>query len=115
MFEPISLFNSFFTATVKENSRSLLNFDAYVDWHQRHEFLKCKLVSSTNNGITHSFANFFIIVELPLNIHSDYATYETQFGYVQRPTHKNTTWDIAKVGFQELVWDRAVVDHLCSV
>ena len=36
-------------------------------------------------------------VELPLNIHSEYATYETQFGYVQRPTHKNTTWDIAKV------------------
>lgn len=36
-------------------------------------------------------------VELPLNIHSDNATYETQFGFVQRPTHKNTTWDIAKV------------------
>ncbi|KJA22158.1 glycoside hydrolase family 38 protein [Hypholoma sublateritium FD-334 SS-4] len=63
------------TATVKDNSRSLFNFDAVVDWHQRHEFLK---------------------FELPLNIHSDNATYETQFGYVQRPTHKNTTWDIAK-------------------
>jgi len=36
-------------------------------------------------------------VELPLNIHNDNATYETQFGHVQRPTHKNTTWDIAKV------------------
>ncbi|TFK38533.1 glycoside hydrolase family 38 protein [Crucibulum laeve] len=63
------------TATVKDNSRSLFNFDAIVDWHQRHEFLK---------------------FELPLNIHNDNATYETQFGYVQRPTHKNTTWDIAK-------------------
>ncbi|PPQ95115.1 hypothetical protein CVT25_011658 [Psilocybe cyanescens] len=63
------------TATVKDNSRSLFNFDAVVDWRQRHEFLK---------------------FELPLNIHSDNATYETQFGYVQRPTHKNTTWDIAK-------------------
>jgi len=61
------------TATVKENSR--FNFEAYIAWHQRHEILK---------------------FELPLNIHSDYATYETQFGYVQRPTHKNTTWDIAK-------------------
>lgn len=30
-------------ATVKENSRSLFNFDATVDWHQRHEFLKCML------------------------------------------------------------------------
>jgi alpha-mannosidase len=37
------------------------------------------------------------LVELPLDIHSPNATYETQFGYVQRPTHKNTTWDIAKV------------------
>ncbi len=35
-------------------------------------------------------------VELPLDIHNDNATYETQFGHVQRPTHKNTTWDIAK-------------------
>ncbi|KAG6826715.1 hypothetical protein H0H92_014762 [Tricholoma furcatifolium] len=63
------------TATTKANSRSLFNFDAVVDWRQRHEFLK---------------------FELPLNIHSDNATYETQFGHVQRPTHKNTTWDIAK-------------------
>ena len=33
---------------------------------------------------------------LPLDIHNDFATYETQFGHVQRPTHKNTTWDMAK-------------------
>jgi alpha-mannosidase len=63
------------TATVRDSSRSLFNFEAEIDWHQRHEFLK---------------------FELPLNINSPYATYETQFGYVQRPTHKNTTWDIAK-------------------
>ncbi|RDB17533.1 Alpha-mannosidase [Hypsizygus marmoreus] len=63
------------TASTKENSRSLFRFDAVVDWHQRHEFLK---------------------FELPLNIHNDNATYETQFGHVQRPTHKNTTWDMAK-------------------
>ena len=35
-------------------------------------------------------------VEVPLNIHSDVATYEAPFGHVQRPTHKNTTWDLAK-------------------
>ncbi|KAK1215351.1 Glycoside hydrolase, 38 vacuolar alpha mannosidase [Marasmius sp. AFHP31] len=63
------------TATVNTDSRSLFRFDAVVDWHQRHEFLK---------------------FEVPLNIHSDNATYETQFGWVQRPTHKNTTWDMAK-------------------
>ncbi|KAF5347291.1 hypothetical protein D9756_009971 [Leucocoprinus leucothites] len=63
------------SATTKPNSRSLFNFDTVVDWHQRHELLK---------------------FELPLNISNPNATYETQFGYVQRPTHKNTTWDIAK-------------------
>lgn len=62
-------------ASVQQNSRSFFNFSAVVDWHQRHEFLK---------------------FQLPLNIRSDNATYETQFGHVQRPTHKNTTWDIAK-------------------
>ncbi|KAI0742249.1 glycoside hydrolase family 38 protein [Daedaleopsis nitida] len=63
------------TASLKKNSRSFFRFDAEVDWHERHEFLK---------------------FELPLNIRNDYATYETQFGHVQRPTHKNTTWDMAK-------------------
>ncbi|KAI0338667.1 hypothetical protein BDW22DRAFT_1362757 [Trametopsis cervina] len=62
-------------ATLKPGSRSLFNFAAVVDWHERHEFLK---------------------FELPLDIHNDNATYETQFGHVQRPTHKNTTLDIAK-------------------
>ncbi|KAF7980211.1 hypothetical protein HWV62_39313 [Athelia sp. TMB] len=69
------------TASLKANSRSLFVFDAVVDWHQRHEFLK---------------------FELPLNIHSDNATYETQFGHVQRPTHKNTTWDMAKFEYADL-------------
>ena len=36
------------------------------------------------------------LVELPLNISNDNATYETPFGHVQRPTPKNATWDIAK-------------------
>ncbi|KAJ7199975.1 glycoside hydrolase family 38 protein [Mycena pura] len=62
-------------ASTKVGSRSMFRFDAWVDWHQRHEFLK---------------------FELPLDLHSDNATYETQFGWVQRPTHKNTTWDMAK-------------------
>ncbi|TFK83854.1 glycoside hydrolase family 38 protein [Polyporus arcularius HHB13444] len=61
--------------SLKKNSRSFFRFDAEVDWHERHEFLK---------------------FELPLNIKNDFATYETQFGHVQRPTHKNTTWDMAK-------------------
>ncbi|KAK7027819.1 glycoside hydrolase family 38 protein [Favolaschia claudopus] len=62
-------------ASTKLDSRSMFRFDAWVDWRQRHEFLK---------------------FELPLALNSDNATYETQFGWVQRPTHKNTTWDMAK-------------------
>ncbi|KDQ11808.1 glycoside hydrolase family 38 protein [Botryobasidium botryosum FD-172 SS1] len=62
-------------ATLKKNSRSFVRFDAEVDWHQRHEFLK---------------------FEIPLNIKNDNATFETQFGFVSRPTHKNTTLDMAK-------------------
>lgn len=27
---------------MKKDSRSLFIFDAVVDWHERHEFLKCK-------------------------------------------------------------------------
>ncbi|KAJ7889028.1 galactose mutarotase-like domain-containing protein [Mycena leptocephala] len=63
-------------ASTKLDSRGMFRFDAWVDWHQRHEFLK---------------------FELPLAISNDNATYETQFGWVQRPTHKNTTWDMAKL------------------
>ncbi|KZV60805.1 glycoside hydrolase family 38 protein [Peniophora sp. CONT] len=61
--------------TLESNSRPSFTFNAQVDWHERHEFLK---------------------FELPLDIHNDFATYETQFGHVQRPTHGNTTWDMAK-------------------
>ncbi len=32
----------------------------------------------------------------PVNINSDFATYDIQFGNVRRPTHTNTSWDIAK-------------------
>ncbi|KIJ30485.1 glycoside hydrolase family 38 protein [Sphaerobolus stellatus SS14] len=63
------------SATMKRSSRSFLRFDAEVDWHERHKFLK---------------------FTIPLNIHNDNAVYEAPFGWVQRPTHKNTSWDIAK-------------------
>ncbi|RKP25625.1 galactose mutarotase-like domain-containing protein [Syncephalis pseudoplumigaleata] len=52
-----------------------LDFENEVDWDENRQLLK---------------------VEFPVDIHSDYATYETQFGYVQRPTHYNTSWDYAK-------------------
>ncbi|CAD6569406.1 MAG: Glycoside hydrolase, 38 vacuolar alpha mannosidase [Tremellales sp. Tagirdzhanova-0007] len=62
-------------ASVKADARSMVRFNAVVDWREKHKFLK---------------------FELPLDIHSDNATYESQFGYVSRPTHRNTSWDAAK-------------------
>lgn len=48
---------------------------ADVDWHEEHKFLK---------------------VEFPVDVTSLTATYETQFGLIERPTHYNTSWDMAK-------------------
>ena len=52
-----------------------VDFDNYVDWHEDHVLLKAAF---------------------PLDIIADNATYEIQFGHVQRPTHRNTSWDEAK-------------------
>jgi alpha-mannosidase len=46
-----------------------------VDWREREKFLK---------------------VALPIDVHTDHAAYETQFGHVTRPTHENTSWEAAK-------------------
>ncbi|TLS52462.1 alpha-mannosidase [Paenibacillus antri] len=32
----------------------------------------------------------------PVNVRSDHVNCEIQFGYIQRPTHRNTMWDYAK-------------------
>jgi alpha-mannosidase len=52
-----------------------LDFACEVDWHEKHKFLK---------------------VEFPLNVRAPFATYEIQFGHVQRPTHFNTPYDLAR-------------------
>ncbi|MDP1805684.1 MAG: glycoside hydrolase family 38 C-terminal domain-containing protein, partial [Acidimicrobiales bacterium] len=52
-----------------------LDFVTEVDWHERHRFLK---------------------VAFPVNVHSDRATFEIQFGHVSRPTHQNTSWEQAR-------------------
>ena len=54
---------------------SLIEFETYVDWHESHQMLKAAF---------------------PTDIHTQRATYEIQFGTVERPTHKNTDWDRAK-------------------
>jgi len=52
-----------------------LSFDTFVSWHENRKFLK---------------------VEFPLNVRNDVATYSIQYGNLQRPTHNNTSWDMAK-------------------
>ncbi|KAJ1933312.1 Glycoside hydrolase, 38 vacuolar alpha mannosidase [Linderina macrospora] len=52
-----------------------LEFDSHIDWHENRKCLK---------------------VSFTWDISNDMATYETQFGVVQRPTHRNTSWDMAK-------------------
>lgn len=52
-----------------------VKFHTKVKWHENRKFLK---------------------VEFPFDVHSMNATYEIQFGHLQRPTHGNTSWDWAK-------------------
>ncbi|MEM9414598.1 MAG: alpha-mannosidase [Planctomycetota bacterium] len=52
-----------------------IDFETRVDWQERHRFLKAAF---------------------PVNVRSEQATYDIQFGHVQRPTHDNTSWDLAR-------------------
>ncbi|MDY6877235.1 MAG: alpha-mannosidase [Chloroflexota bacterium] len=52
-----------------------LDFETVIDWRERHTLLK---------------------VAFPVEVLSPVATYEIQWGNVQRPTHRNTSWDWAR-------------------
>ncbi len=52
-----------------------IRFDTWVDWHEEHKFLKTLF---------------------PINVNTTKATCEIQFGSVERPTHRNTSWDLAR-------------------
>jgi len=52
-----------------------LQFETTVDWHEDNRLLK---------------------VAFPVSVRSPRATYEIQFGHVERPTHANTSWDVAR-------------------
>ncbi|CAI5759342.1 unnamed protein product [Candida verbasci] len=60
----------------QEHSNSFVKFASTVEWHETYKFLKVQ---------------FPITLNTTLN-----ANYETQFGLTSRPTHFNTTWDIAR-------------------
>ncbi|RMD41839.1 hypothetical protein DV735_g3257, partial [Chaetothyriales sp. CBS 134920] len=62
-------------ATDRDDVPSYVSVEAEVEWHETMKFLK---------------------VEFPVDVTSTEANYETQFGVVRRPTHYNTSWDMAK-------------------
>ncbi|KAL7266692.1 Glycoside hydrolase, 38 vacuolar alpha mannosidase [Rhizina undulata] len=54
---------------------SYVEFENEIEWREDMRFLK---------------------VEFPVDVHNTEASYETQYGIVRRPTHYNTSWDMAK-------------------
>lgn len=55
--------------------RRRVDFRTKVDWHESHKLLK---------------------VAFPVDIVASKATYEIPFGALERPTHRNTSWDQAQ-------------------
>lgn len=52
-----------------------IDFETRIDWREKQMLLK---------------------VAFPTNIHNNQATYDIQWGHMQRPTHQNTSWDQAR-------------------
>lgn len=52
-----------------------IDFNTYIDWKNHQVLLK---------------------TAFPIDINVNKATYEIQYGNVERPTHSNTSWDMAK-------------------
>ncbi len=52
-----------------------LRFITRVDWHEDHTMLR---------------------VNFPVNVQTDRAAFDIQYGHVFRPTHRNTSWDKAR-------------------
>lgn len=52
-----------------------IRFDTWVDWQEERKMLK---------------------VGFPVNVNTNKATYEIQFGHVERPNNMNTSWDLAR-------------------
>ncbi|MBO5790650.1 MAG: alpha-mannosidase, partial [Clostridia bacterium] len=62
------------TVLLREGS-ARLDFETEIEWHEDHVLLKA---------------------EFPFAIFAPRATYEIQYGHIERPNHRNTSWDQAK-------------------
>ncbi len=70
------------TITLREGSPRL-DFATDVDWHEDHVFLRAAF---------------------PFDVRASHASYEIQFGHIERPTHRNTSWDQAKFEVSAHKW-----------
>ncbi|NLO85541.1 MAG: alpha-mannosidase [Clostridiales bacterium] len=52
-----------------------IDFETYVDWKEHQHLLK---------------------VHFPVDVHTDEATFDIQFGNLTRKVHQNTSWDVAR-------------------
>jgi len=52
-----------------------LDFVSHVDWHEHRKMLR---------------------VSFPTAVQTDRASFDIQYGHIERPTHDNTSWDMAK-------------------
>ncbi|HRJ25874.1 MAG TPA: glycoside hydrolase family 38 C-terminal domain-containing protein [Fimbriimonadaceae bacterium] len=52
-----------------------IRFETWIDWQEENKLLKAAF---------------------PMNVNTTRATCDIQFGHVERPTHRNTSWDAAK-------------------
>ena len=76
----LKIVRQFLTSTITQYMHVYKNiervdFENVVDWKEKDVLLK---------------------VCFPIDINTSEATYEIQYGNVKRPTHNNTTWDIAR-------------------
>ncbi|KAL4810228.1 glycosyl hydrolases family 38 N-terminal domain-containing protein [Aspergillus unguis] len=62
-------------AATADDKPSYVELESEVEWQETMKFLK---------------------VEFPVDITNTEASYETQYGIIRRPTHYNTSWDMAK-------------------
>jgi alpha-mannosidase len=60
-----------------------LDVGLHVDWQERHRLLK---------------------LVFPVDVRAEVSTSEIQFGHIQRPTHRNTSWDHARFEFAAQRW-----------
>ncbi|WP_224815389.1 glycoside hydrolase family 38 C-terminal domain-containing protein [Hasllibacter sp. MH4015] len=60
-----------------------VDFETFVDWHETHLLLKAAF---------------------PVDIRASRATFDIQWGQIDRPTHRNTSWDAAQFEVPAQKW-----------